>query len=78
MLSARMRVCRRCVLLRSLRRSRRMPTIRVDSEVYEMLKNCAVSEGQPLTSPNNVLRHKLGLDRELRPSRVGRPAANRR
>ena len=55
-----------------------MPTIRVDSEVYEMLKNCAVSEGQPLTSPNNVLRHKLGLDRELRPSRVGRPAANRR
>ena len=55
-----------------------MPTVRVDREVYATLKEYAVREGEPLTSPNNVLRHKLGLDGRLRPSRSGRPAADRR
>ena len=42
-----------------------MPTIRVDNFVYDALKAKALEHEKPFTSPNNVLRHLLGIDDDM-------------
>ena len=54
-----------------------MPVVRVDDEVYQVLKDIAAREKKPFTSPNNVVRFALGIDKEITEGKVSRRQSGR-